>query len=105
MTANESDDKYRRALLKKYRLTEELKSRATLDAAQQAKLATLPSLISELEERDADCAAILALLYDVVRTMQEPGEEEEGGEREEAPRMLFEVEPSRECAMKYEVWG
>ena len=44
-------DKYRRALLKKLRHAQELQAKPQLDAAQQAKLATLPALLAELEAR------------------------------------------------------
>ena len=43
------DTSYRRALLKKLRHINELQRLPQLDPAQQAKLATLPQLLAELE--------------------------------------------------------
>ena len=43
------DASYRRALLKKLRHVNELQRLPQLDPAQQAKLATLPQLLAELE--------------------------------------------------------
>ena len=45
------DTSYRRALLKKLRHVNELQRLPQLDPAQQAKLATLPQLLAELERR------------------------------------------------------